>query len=132
MAKGQSFLRESATSKGPILHLNVIITEPDEEMCYLVVPITTYREDQNARPYSGQDESCILKSGCHPFIKHKSYVRYEFARKMSTLEIASGLLKGLLIRKEDMDQVVIQDMQRGAEESRYLDKKLRHFFNFFL
>jgi hypothetical protein len=77
MAKGQTFLSEKEkTSKGLTRHLNVIITEPTEDMSYLVVPVTTYREDANGRPTPGQDDSCILAAGCHPFIKHKSIPRW--------------------------------------------------------
>jgi hypothetical protein len=133
MAKGQTFLsEEEKTSKGHIRHLNVIITEPSEDMSYLIVPVTTYREDGNGRPVPGQDDSCILAAGCHPFIKHKSYVHYKYARQMSALEIVIGIQKGLLIKKDDMNPVIIQDMQRGAEESPNLPEELTRFFQFFL
>jgi hypothetical protein len=133
MAKGQAFLsEEEQTSKGPARHLNVIITEPTEDMNYLVVPVTTYYEDRNGHPIPGQDDSCILKTGSHPFIKHTSYVRYKNARKMSYVEIFNGLKKGILIRKEDMDPAVVQDMQRGAEETPFLPKEFIPFFKYFL
>jgi hypothetical protein len=133
MAKGQAFLsEEEQTSKGPTKHLNVIITEPTEDQLYLVVPIATYREDANGRPGPGQDNSCILKAGCHPFIKHKSYVRYKNARRMSAFEILVGIQKELLVKKEDMDPIIVQDMQRGAEESLFLPKELTSFFKYFL
>jgi hypothetical protein len=133
MAKGQAFLsEEEQTSKGPARHLNVIITEPTEDMNYLVVPVTTYYEDAEGHSLPGQDNSCILKAGRHPFIKHKSYVRYKNARRMNALEIVIGVQKGLLIRKEDMDPAIIQDMQRGAEESPFLPKEFIPFFKYFL
>jgi hypothetical protein len=133
MAKGNAFLsEEEPTSKGPTRHLNVIITEPTENMTYLVVPVTTYYEDSNSRPIPGQDDSCILKPGCHPFIKHKSYVQYRNAKQMGALEIVIGIQKGSIIRKEDMDPTVVQDMQRGAEESRWLPAELTPFFKYFL
>jgi hypothetical protein len=132
MAKGQTFLsEEEKTSRGLVRHLNVIITEPTEDLNYLITPVTTYREDAHGRPYPGQDDSCILPAGCHPFIKHKSYVRYKNARKMSAYEILVGLQKGLLIRKEAMDPAIVQDMQRGAEESPHLPEELAAFFQFF-
>jgi hypothetical protein len=34
---------------------------------------------------------------------------------MSYVEIFNGIKKGILIRKEDMDPSVVQDMQRGAD-----------------
>lgn len=133
MAKGHAFLsEEERTSKGPTRHLNVIITEPTEDMNYLVVPVTTYHEDAEGRPIPGQDDSCILKAGSHSFIKHKSYVRYKNARQMSALEILIGIQKGLLIKKDDMNPTIVQDMQRGAEESPFLPKEFIPFFKYFL
>jgi hypothetical protein len=74
MAKGQAFLSDvEPTAHGPTRHLNVVITEPDEEQNYLVVPITTYRTDSTGKPYRGQDDSCILPAGCHSFIKVRSW-----------------------------------------------------------
>jgi hypothetical protein len=132
MAKGDTFLsEEEQTSKGPTRHLNVIITEPTEDMNYLVVPVTTYYEDANGLPIPGQDNSCILKAGSHPFIKRKSYVRYRNARQMGALEIVIGIQKGLLIKKEDMDPTIVQNMQRGAEESSFLPKEFIPFFKYF-
>lgn len=133
MAKGQAFLsEEEQTSKGPARHLNVVISEPTEDMNYLVVPVTTYHEDANGHPTPGQDDSCILKVGSHPFIRRKSYARYRNARKMNYAEIFNGIKKGILIRKEDMDPAVVQDMQRGAEQSPFLPKEFILFFKYFL
>jgi hypothetical protein len=133
MAKGRTFLSEAKqTSKGLVRHLNVIITEPTEDMNYLVVPVTTYYENADGHSIPGQDNSCILRAGSHPFIKHKSYVQYRNARRMSALEIVIGIQKGLLIKKEDMDPVIIQDMQRGAEESPFLPREFAPFFKYFL
>jgi hypothetical protein len=40
MAKGQAFLsEEEQTSQGPKRHLNIIISDADEEHNYLVVPV---------------------------------------------------------------------------------------------
>jgi hypothetical protein len=51
---------------------------------------------------------------------------------MSAFEILIGIQKGLLIKKEDMEPVIIQNIQRGAEESPNLPEGLVRFFQFFL
>jgi hypothetical protein len=132
MAKGYSFLSQGdPTLKGIIKHLNVIITEPNEDIAYLVVPVTTYYRNADGDPIQGQDKSCILNAGSHPFIKHESYVLYKKARQMSSVEIAAGILKGLLVKKEDMDPEIIHEMQEGAKVSPYLPEELTPFFRFF-
>lgn len=81
--KGSSFLSdEKDTLHGSKRHLNIIITNPDEENNFLVVPVTTWRE-KDGKPYKRQDTSCILESGSHPFIKHKSWIFYAYSRSMS-------------------------------------------------
>lgn len=132
MGKGQAFLNEpDATNRGGIRHLNVVITNPDDENNVLVVPVCTCRE-KDGKPSPGQDLSCLLPAGSHPFIKVKSYISYRNARSVSLVDIFNGIHKGRLVRKEDFDPVFVQDMQKGAEESPFLPGKLKVFFRHFL
>jgi hypothetical protein len=132
MAKGQSFLNvPDKTPRGEIRHLNVVITEPDNDNNVLVVPVCTYRE-KDGKPFPGQDDSCLLPSGCHPFIKERSYIKYRNALAMSIIDIFNGLNKGKLVKQSDFDSRFVQDMQRGAEESIFLPEKLKQFFEYFL
>jgi hypothetical protein len=131
MGKGQTFLSDlENTPRGEFRHLNVIITEPDDYMNYLVVPVTTWHE-KDRRPFPGQDKSCVLPAGCHPFIKHKSYVFYAKARKMSYAAVFNGIRKGILVKKEDMPPDIIKRMQNGALNSPYLPEEFSYFFSFF-
>lgn len=128
MAKGQSFLSiPDKTSHGETRHLNVVITVPDDENNVLVVPACTYHENSH-----GQDESCLLPAGCHPFIIKKSYISYSHAKEMSLIAIFNGLHNGRLIEKQDFDSQYIQDMQKGAEISPFLPGKFKRFFEYFL
>jgi hypothetical protein len=132
MAKGLSFLNiPDKTDRGDIRHLNVVITEPDNDNNVLVVPVCTYRE-KDGIPFPGQDKSCLLPVGCHPFIKEKSYIKYRNALAMSLIDIFNGLNKGKLVKKSDFDNRFVQDMQRGAEESIFISEKLKRFFEYFL
>jgi hypothetical protein len=131
MGKRKSFLSNyENTPKGAMRHLNVVITDADENLYYLVVPVTTYRE-KDGKPFGGQDKSCVLPAGCHQFIKHKSYVCYARSRKMSYAEIFNGLKKGLLIKKADISTQYLHDMQAGAVISPYFPEELAHFFEYF-
>jgi hypothetical protein len=71
MVKGQAFLNvPDKTSRGDIRHLNIIITNPDDDNNVLVVPVCTYRE-KDGEPLLGQDPSCVLPAGCHPYYQGK-------------------------------------------------------------
>jgi hypothetical protein len=132
LGKGQGFLgNPAATARGSFRHLNIVITDPDEEQNYLVVPVTTYHTQDDGTPFSGQDKSCLLGPGDHPFIKHDSYVKYAKARIMSFIEIFNGIRKGILIAKEDVDAQVLKAIQDGAKKSPYLREELNHFFDYF-
>lgn len=131
MGKSQTFLSDfEDTPQGPMRHLNVIITDPDEDLYYLVVPITTYRK-KDGIPFQGQDKSCILPIGCHPFITHESYVYYAKARKMSYAAVFNGLKKGVLIKKDNMPLQYLQAIQKGASISPYLPEELFPFLEHF-
>lgn len=131
MGKGQSFLNvPDKTDRGEIRHLNVIITDPDEDNNVIVVPICTYHEN-NGKPLPGQDSSCLIPAGCHKFIKEKSYIRYHNSRIMSLIDIFNGLNKGLLVRQEDFALNFVQDMQKGAVASPFLPQKFIAFFKYF-
>ena len=131
MWKGQTFLgTEVKTPRGCFRHLNIVISDVDTEHNYLVVPITTYRII-DGRPLKGQDKSCILSGGCHPFIVHDSYACYGRARKMSYTEIYNGIKKGLFAEKAEIDGVCLKKLQNGARVSPYLPEELTSFFEYF-
>ena len=129
MGKKQTFLSDinSPLKK----HLFVIITDPDDDLNYLIVPITTLKKDINNKPFAGQDSSCILKKGEHSFIKHESWVSYAKAIKLSFSEVYNGIRKELFIRKEDVTIEVLKKIQNGAKKSKYLPAGFKSFFNYF-
>ena len=131
MGKGQAFLNvPDITSRGEICHLNVIITNPDDENNVLVVPVYTYRE-KDGKPFPGQDLSCLIPAGCHPFIKGKSYIRYHNAMSLNLITIFNGLNNGKIIRQADFNEKLVYSLQRGAESSPYLPEKFKKFFRYF-
>jgi hypothetical protein len=132
MKKGMAFLDvEVPTRNGPARHLNVIITEPDDEGNCLAVPICSYRET-NGRPFPNQDESYLLSPGCHPFIKKKSYALYRKAKAISSQTLSNGLKRKVFSPQPDMAIEVVQGLQCGAELSRFFPEELKRFFNYFI
>ena len=126
--KGTSFLLGGG--KTEILHLHGVISDTDEELNCLVVPVTTWRE-KDGQPLRWQDKSCILDAGAHPFITHKSWIFYAQARSMSFKDIFEGIRDGRLIKKEEMPAAAILDIQKGAKTTKFLPSELQQFFNYF-
>jgi hypothetical protein len=132
MSKGLAFLGvEVQTRNGPARHLTVIITNPDDDRNFLAVPICTYQK-KDGKPLPGQDESCLLPIGCHPFIKKKSYALYRKAKAVSFQTLYNGFRKGMFTKQPDMAKEIVQNLQRGAEDSPFFPEELKRFFSFFL
>jgi len=50
---------------------------------------------------------------------------------MSYTEIFNGLKKGLLVKKEDLDPLIVKKIQNAATQSDYIPEELFVFFEFF-
>jgi hypothetical protein len=129
--KGLSFLGggESVTNKTP--HLHIILSDSDEDGNCLVVSLTTWREDDNGKPFRGQDKSCILDAGDHPFIKHRSWIYYAKARSLPCNEIYNRIMDKTFERQAALKDDVLLLIQEGARKSKFLPGEMRRFFNFF-
>lgn len=124
MGTGQTFLSEEAKTKtGNKRHLMIVVEEKDGD--YLIVPATTWND---ALPAGIQDDSCILNTGDHSFIKHKSWLDFRFAQARPSIDILQGLLNGLLIRKEDLRPDILAYIQAKTEISDRLPSKYKYFF----
>lgn len=130
MGKYQTFLSEEQLSpRGKLKrHLNIVISDPDNERYYLVVPVTTYHEEIK-NPNHEQNRSITLTSEDHHFLVHKSYVSFSRARSLSHTEIFNGLNKGKLIRKDDIKPAVLEAIQTAAKKSQFLPEKFLRFLN---
>lgn len=85
--RGAAFLG-SLQQNEPKKHLWIVLTDhfaydkcPQKSV--LLVNISTVRQ----HPKFQYDKTRILQAGEHPFIKHDSYVMYEFARLISVNEL---------------------------------------------
>lgn len=99
--------------------MRIIITNADVELNYVVVSVTTLYH-RNI-----QDCSCILQKGDHDFIRHDSIVDFKRTKIMSSVEIANGILKGLLIPKDSVRADVLQRIIEAAKKSRYISNEIK-------
>lgn len=123
MAKKQTFLDEPLPENGK-RHLRVIITNSNEQNEFLSVPIDTLRS-------RAQDTSCVIEAGEHSFIKNRSFVNYRYARVLSFAQVFNGFQKGLLIRKEDISEELLERIQDGARTTKHLANELKSWFELF-
>ncbi len=119
--KKKTFLKDDPGKK----HLRIVISDPDPDDNVLVVSVNTF--DENKR----NDTSCILNKGDHEFIKHKSYINYYKSEEYNYWKINYQEMKGLIIPKEEISDILLHDIQEGAKKSRLLPGKFRKFFGYF-
>lgn len=122
IATGKTFLVPS----GPGHHLFFIVLGPiimpmgGKEPQFVSVNATTIKENL---PF---DDACILNPGDHPFIRHKSYISYRYARvdTMGHLE----KMKDIWIPHEDCSPEVLERIVAGAKRSRLVRRDLKLLF----
>jgi hypothetical protein len=133
MGKKQAFLsqNEKAPQGKLTRHLNIIISDPDEEQNYLVVPVTTFHEEIKNPNNEQNSNTCEMTPSDHPWLNHKSWVRFSKAKKMIYAEIFNGLRHGLLVPKTDITEDTLKRIQEHAKLSIWLPEKLKPFEKFF-
>lgn len=102
----------------PYNHLHVVCSDPTADASkVLLLNITTFRPKE--------DESCILMKGDHPFIKHKSCIRYKDARVASVAQIQTLLNGGQMSRREPVSAELLARIRDGAGVSDFLPEEYR-------
>ena len=112
---------------GPGNHLFIILIKSSEFEGYgenrcILANITSIKEGV---PY---DATCVLKAGCHPFIKQDSYVLYKQAKIEPEAHLKKQIDVGIIIPKEPINDellaVVIQGLKDSIHTKRYIKELL--------
>lgn len=77
------------------------------------------------------DESCLLDIGCHPFIRHQSYVDYARCRIEFADAIAKGMRNGQFISKESVSENIFRLIIAGMRRSKFTKPFALEFFGEF-
>lgn len=93
-------------------HLWVVVSDPvvdPDEL--LIINMSTDR---------GIDDSCILMPGDHPFVQHRTCMRYDRARTRRNADLDRLLSSGEIILDERVSDPVLQRIRQGAAISDYI------------
>jgi hypothetical protein len=91
-------------------HLFVVLTDPSADGMVLMVPICTA-----ATKY---DNTCIVGSGDHPFLKHKSYVAYYRLNTFKASVLEEQAKRGIVQFRGMLDDKIFALVCAGVESSR--------------
>ena len=94
------------------LHLCIAMTEPQEEPEIVVmVNISTVYN----KPH--EDRTVILQPGDHEFIKHESYVAYEYAKRVRVSILETRHKKAQLTIKDEISDELFEKILDGLFRS---------------
>jgi hypothetical protein len=117
--RNQTFLIPS----GPDKHLYVVITEADDSGMHILANITSIDPD------IPHDKSCCLAVGEHPFVKHDSYIAYEFAMVRQGLHVDRQVQIGNYIQKEDATDALVEKIRTGLKKSQFAKRGIKDDFD---
>jgi len=106
-------------------HLFVVLTPPhssDDVLSVLTVSLSTWHDD---RPC---DDSCVLDVGDHPFVRHRSFIRYNRARISPAQVLIDGVQKGDFRGKQSLDVDALQRVIDGLNRSPDVTPRVARFY----
>jgi hypothetical protein len=102
----------------PYNHLYVVCSDPAvDPVQVLLVSFTSFKPKE--------ETSCIVKAGEHPFIKHRSCIRYKDAKIASVQDLGRLLDGGRMTRHEPVSAELLGRIRSGASKSDYLPEECR-------
>jgi hypothetical protein len=100
-------------------HLWLVATNPNEDELVVVVNITTLR--------GAKDQTIVLQSGEHEFIKHDSCVNYAMAEVLSIEKLHARLGSGRAKRHSDMNADLTALVLSGFTASPFTKNRIVDF-----
>jgi len=120
---GDTFL--IGNDKNPIKHLYIIISSPNENNEVLTVNMT------KRRGITGEDTSCLLKKGMHPFITQDTLINYHEAFCVSIEDLNNKITSKKIISQKSVSEPVLKMIQDGTKLTGRLPRKFNKFFKYF-
>lgn len=108
---------ENPTSKP---HLHVVISDPDENDCVVLVSITTER--------AKSDTTTRLEAGIHRFIDDPSVIAYNYSKMMSRNQLNNLIETGDAVPKDDACETIVRRAQAGMQETRRAPREVQECF----
>ena len=97
-------------------HLKIIVSDPAKNPdVLLIVSVTTFRQGKF------HDPSCFLIPSDHPFIRHESYIGFQFAKTRSNADLDRLLGSGGIVLEDDqISEAVLERIHHGAAVSEFI------------
>lgn len=120
MKCGSAYLLFDDEDPGSKPHLHVVISDPDENHCIVLVSITTER--------AKSDTMTRLNAGSHPFIHAPSVVAYHYSKMVSCDRLKRLIEAGGAIPKGQASADIVRRAQAGMRETRRAPREVQECF----
>ena len=99
-------------------HLWIILSDPEADgENVVIVNFTTYTVDE--------EQNCIVLKGEHPFVKHKTAVRYRDAKRVSVSQLTALINCNQLRPHQTLSAALLKRVRDGASLSDFLPEGCR-------
>jgi hypothetical protein len=120
MKCGSTFLLYDDDNPEGIPHLHVVITDPDQSNCVVLVSITKERARSDTMTRIAVKE--------HPFVTLPSVITYAYSKLMSCAQIEALVACEGATAKEDASEDIVRRAQEGMRETDRAPREVKDFF----
>ena len=97
---------------GRLLHLWVVLSDPRMDRAKVVIV--------NMTTDDGVDPSCILNATDHPFVQHRTCIRYDMARIVTDVDLEQYVASNTIRPREPVTAEILDRIRQGAAKSPYI------------
>ena len=123
---GATLHMPSGPSSGSGKHLFIVLNDPKPfagygaALCIALVSLSSV-PTQEIR----FDETCILRAGCHPSVRHDTYVYYKGTRMEQLRDVLKRLEDGFYTPGEPLEQHVLIAVRAGLLKSPFSKREFK-------
>lgn len=104
---------------GPDKHLYVVVTHEDDNGMHILINVTSIESD------IAHDPTCCLAAGEHRFIKHASYVAYNFAIQRHKNFVDKQVALGNFIAHDNASGDLVTKICSGIKKSSFTKRGIK-------
>ncbi len=101
-------------------HLHIIASEADRDGYVIVLSVSSM--------YRFADRTTLLKASDHPWLKHDSYIAYNFAKVQKAAMIESRLARLPRMIQQPCSDALLKRVQAGILESEQSENGVKNFY----
>lgn len=116
---GTTLLIQSGTYHDPeVKHLFIVCSNPSEAGEVVLATVSSWKNDLC-------DSTCILETGCHPFVRRKSHILYRKSRIETVDALAKGVASKEIVSLDPADKTLLERITHGVIASEHTPRKVK-------